>query len=114
MWWRNTIFYRKRLSLVSANLWFVGVRYNSEDISEAKSATKTFEELSIFSELLLKKTFFCIIEDGPFIMQIYNGKQWISYIINFALGRDGCLVMQIAIMGMDGSNITHIGAFWRI
>ena len=74
---------------------------------------RLFGELSIFSELLLKKTF-CIIEDGPFIIQIYNGKQWISYNIYFTMGRDRCLVMKIVIMGMDVSNIMHIGAFWRI
>ena len=45
---------------------------------------------------------FCIIGNGPFIMQIYNGKRWMFYNVNFRLGTDGFLVMQMFVMGIDG------------
>jgi len=32
--------------------------------------------------------------DGPFIMQIYNGKRWISYNVSLTMGTDGCLVVH--------------------
>jgi len=35
-------------------------------------------------------------------MQIYNEKRCISHKVNFTMGRDGSLVMQIFIMGIDG------------
>jgi len=40
------------LSLLSENLWFVGV--NPEEMLEAKSASKTLGELSVFSDFLRK------------------------------------------------------------
>jgi len=36
------------------NIWFVRVWYNPEEILGAKSATESFGELSVFSELLRK------------------------------------------------------------
>ena len=36
-------------------------------------------------------------------MQIYNVKKWICYNVNFTMGRDGSLVMQIFTTGTDGS-----------
>jgi len=41
-------------------------------------------------------------------MQIYNGKRWISYNVNFTMGRDGCLVMKIFLMGIDGSTLLYL------
>jgi len=36
-------------------------------------------------------------------MQIYSGRRWISYSVNFAVGTDGSFTMQIFIIGIDRS-----------
>jgi len=49
-------------------------------------------------------------------MQIYNGKTWISYNVNFTIRRNGSLFCCNAhfIMGINGSIIMHIGASLQI
>jgi len=38
-------------------------------------------------------------------MQIYNGKRWLSCNANFTIKRGGSLVMQLFVIGTDGSII---------
>jgi len=82
----------------------LGLEYNPEEIlwERAKSATKSFEELSIFSELILRKNVlhyrrrtFCNANE------VYNGKRWIAYNVICVMGTGGSLVMQIFIIETD-------------